>query len=186
MWQSPSVISYLGNILNYFNLAPLIIITNWSIFLLVFYLIISLIFSMVIIITYIHISTTRKTKKNSKNNHWSVYLFRIFSELLPITTMPIFSILFIPLKCFNTSNGNTYLQDYPAVQCFSGEHLVHFFISILFLLVFFFISVGITMFAFEYRRKSLNTLAKLASFYNIVFSKIKVYYVYFLKNNNES
>jgi len=131
----------------------------------VFYLIISLIFVMVIILTFIHISTTRKTKKNGKNNHWSVYLFRIFSELLPITVMPIFSMLFIPLKCLTTVGSTTYLQDFPTVQCFSGEHLVHFFIAILFLLVFFFMAIGITMFAFEYRRKSLNSLAKLIIFF---------------------
>ena len=115
---------------------------------------------MVIIITYIHISTTRKTKKNGKNNHWSVYLFRIFSELLPVTIMPIFSMLFIPLKCFNSKGNITVLQDFEDVECFTGEHLVHFFIGILFLLIFFTITLGITMFAFEYRRKSLNTLAK--------------------------
>ena len=160
LWQSPDVVNYIGNILNYFNLAPLITITNWSIFLAVFYLLISLIFGMVIIMTYIHISTTRKTKKNGKNNHWSVYLFRIFSELLPVTIMPIFSILFIPLKCFNTVGTMTVLQDFTDVECFTGQHLVHFFIGILFLIVFFVLTLSITAFAFEYRRKSLNTLSK--------------------------
>lgn len=160
LWQTPDVISVLSPILNYFLLAPLLIITSWRVFLVVFYLIVSLIFIMVIIISYIHVSTTRKTKKNSKNNHWSVYLFRLFSEFLPVLIMPIYSMLFLPLKCFDYRGNTTYLQDFSDLECFSGEHLVHFFISILFLLIFTVITLGITMFAFEYRRKSLNSLAK--------------------------
>lgn len=148
----------------------------------VFYLLISFIFIVVIAITYIHISTTRKTKKNAKNNHWSVYLFRIFTELLPIIIMPIFSVLFLPLKCFTSTANALYLDDFPTVECFSGEHLVHFFISILFLLIFLIITLTITMFAFEYRRKSPNSLARQIFLKYIIFDnffffkKKKVYF----------
>lgn len=159
-WQNPNLADVLSKIIGYFNIAPALRSLDWSIALTIFYITVSLIVALILLGTYIHVSISRKTKKNNKTNHWSLALFRVCNETLQILALPIFLILLLPLKCTANYNDKLVLEDFHDVICFSGNHLVHFFVGLLTLIIFFIIIFILTVFGFEYRRKSAAQLSK--------------------------
>lgn len=114
-WKNTAIVDILGKIIVYFNIAPILRSANFSVATVIFYLAVGFMGIIFLLTTYIHVSITRRTKKNSKENHWSIGVFRIFLEGQQILTLPFIMIFLIPLKCVKYVGNDLVLSDYVDV-----------------------------------------------------------------------
>lgn len=115
-WKNTAIVDILGKIIVYFNLAPALRSANFSVATVIFYLAVGFMGIIFLLTTYIHVSITRRTKKNSKENHWSIAVFRIFLEGQQILSLPFIMIFLIPLKCVKYVGNDLVLSDYNEVK----------------------------------------------------------------------
>ena len=134
-------------------------------YLIMLYLVVSIISLIFIAGLYIHINSDKK-----RNKTWPITFLKIFCEiLLPILFLPFLEIFLTIFKCKRNLNGSQMHIIYTDTQCYSGSYIAHVIISSLIMILFLFLSFIVAVLYYECRYNSQNFNAKLKIIKIIIF-----------------
>lgn len=127
--------------------------------LILFYIFIAVIFLIILNCFAIFVVSYNNNKRSLETSHMLFIIFRIYFELLQILYLPFISVFFFVLDCQNI-NGLIVHSTFNNVECFAGNNLIHFFVSIIGIILFITSSFIFIKFSFEVKSKSSSWNAK--------------------------
>jgi len=163
IWGDTLLFTIVNTISNILSIHPMLELTNSSIILAVFYIVIGLITATIFLIFYAQYSMQRSNSVLL----WSSKLLSIWiSMFITIFYLPFLEILFAVLECTNTSDGLVFDRD-NSIKCFQGIHWIHAIFSIIFIV--FAVAIGIlfSLIFYENRMQAGDETSRLSSYYEV-------------------
>lgn len=154
LWKNENVSESLSSFLGYFLVVDPLLKLNYNGFLILFYIFISIIVIAHMVLFIIMMMSMNVNKRGLETSHILFVIFRFYFELLQITFLPFVKTFLSIIDCSENAKGIVVNTNYEEIECFSGNNIVHVFISIIFLIVFVVSTFIFARFILDFRSKS--------------------------------
>jgi len=179
-WNSPKVVKVLHSIVNYFNIVTYLDSTSYDLYVTFFYIGIAILGFSIINIVYVNYAFSRK--KFSFN--WPIMILKYIATLfVTILYLPFLDYFISIVACVKDNGGNNVHSYFTEVLCWNGMHILHAVFAILGSLIFFCMSIVISLTFFEYKSASNDTTARVSArvnFLMIIYKTLMVICLTFL------
>jgi hypothetical protein len=179
-WNSEKVVKVLHSIVNYFNIVTYLDSTSYDLYVTFFYIGIAILGFAIVNVVYVNYAFSRK--KFSFN--WPIMILKYIATLfVTILYLPFLDYFISIVACVKDNYGNTVHSYFSEVTCWSGMHILHAVFAIIGSLIFFCMSIVISLTFFEYKSASNDTTARVSArvnFLMIIYKTLMVICLTFL------
>lgn len=146
IWKKYNVVLTLNNFINYFQIS--VYFVSGTVFIIVFYVCISIVVLMIANLIYVIISVLRKKFAFV----WPLRTLRsVASVIVTILFMPMFEVFLSMLQCSTNSDAIQISSYDSSLVCWQGAHIVHVIFAIVFSVIFVIICTAIQLCNFDSR-----------------------------------
>jgi hypothetical protein len=156
-WNGGQSLNALSNFFNQFNIGSYLPGAPFSAFLAMLYGLIFMILLVILDIVYVSYSFS---KKKFKFTFPLIFLAQIVPLFVTVLFLPITETLLNVIQCSPLSSGVYVMTNYPHVACWTGWHLFHSSVTLLFVAIFVVISSVVALALFEPRMTTEKLTAR--------------------------